>query len=86
MDAANELSHTIVRNAVFNFIVIAGANIKNRINLKKLGNCWQINDALIAKIDCKFLITDLQVAINLKNRLDFFIVEIIVKKKVTHLK
>ena len=39
---------------------------------EKLGNRWQINDALIAKIACMFLITDLQVAINLKNRLDFF--------------
>ena len=36
------------------------------------------NSALITKIDLMFLITDLQVAINLKNRLDFFfIVEII---------
>ena len=39
---------------------------------KNLGNRWQINSALIAKIDFMFLITDLQVAINLKNRLDFF--------------
>ena len=49
---------------------------------------WHINYALIAKFDCMFLKTDLQVAINLKNRLDFFfIVEIIdfyLKKKVTH--
>ena len=44
------------------------ANIKNRKNLVRL----QINVALIAKIDLMFLITDLQVAINLKNRLDFF--------------
>ena len=36
------------------------------------GNRWHINNALIAKIDCMFLITDLQVAINLNNRLDFF--------------
>ena len=42
------------------------------IKRTNLGNCWQINSALIAKIDLKFLITDLQVAINLKNRLDFF--------------
>ena len=46
------------------------ANIKNR--KKPLGNRWQINGALIAKIDLMFLITDFQVAINLKNRLDFF--------------
>ena len=39
---------------------------------KNLGNRWQINSALIAKIDLLFLLTDLQVAINLKNRLDFF--------------
>ena len=38
---------------------------------KNLGNCWQINSALIAKIDLMFLITDLQVAINLKYQLDF---------------
>ena len=45
---------------------------------KNLGNRWQINSALFAKIDLMFLITDLQVAMNLKNRLDFFfIVEII---------
>ena len=31
---------------------------------QNLGNRWQINNA---KIDCVFLITDLQVAINLKN-------------------
>ena len=49
------------------------ANIKNRKNLvKPIGNRVQINVALTAKIDLMFLITDLQVAINLKNRLDFF--------------
>ena len=36
---------------------------------------WHINNALIAKIDCMFLITDLQFAINLLTL--FFIVEII---------
>ena len=35
---------------------------------------WHINNALIAKIDCMFLITDLQFAINAYT---FFIVEII---------
>ena len=41
------------------------------------GNGWHIDNALIAKIDGMFLITDLQFAINLKNRLKFFyIVEI----------
>ena len=45
---------------------------KKRKNLENLGNRWLINSALIAKIDLMFLITDLQVAINLKNRLDFF--------------
>ena len=49
------------------------ANITNRKKTSKnLGNRWQINGALIAKIDLMFLITDFQVAINLKNRLDFF--------------
>ena len=55
--------------------MIYRVNIKYR---KNLGNRWQINSALIAKIDLMFLITNLQVAINLKNLLDFFfIVEII---------
>ena len=45
------------------------ANIKNR---KNLGNRLQVNVALIGKIDLMSLITDLQVAINLKNRLDLF--------------
>ena len=49
--------------------MIYRVNIKYR---KNLGNRWQINSALIAKIDLMFLITDLQVAINLKNLLDFF--------------
>ena len=52
--------------------MIYRAIIKNGQTLKNLGNRWQINSALIAKIDLLFLITDLQVAINLKNRLDFF--------------
>ena len=45
---------------------------------------WHINNALIAKIDCMFLITDLQFAINAYT---FFIVEIIdfnLKKKRLH--
>ena len=37
--------------------------------MENLGNRWQINSVLIAKIDLMFLITDLQVVIN---RLDFF--------------
>ena len=59
--------------------MIYRAIIKGKDKLgKNLGNGWQINSALIAKIDLMFLITDLQVAINQKNRLDFFfIVEII---------
>ena len=46
--------------------MIYRAIILKRTNL---GNRWQINSALIAKIDLLFLITDLQVPIN---RLDFF--------------
>ena len=34
-------------------------------------NRWQISSALVAKIDFMFLTTDLQVATNLRNRLDF---------------
>ena len=45
---------------------------KPGITWKNLGNRFQINSALIAKIDLMFQRTDLQVAINLKNRLDFF--------------
>ena len=56
-----------------NYIAI----IKKRQTWKNLGNHWQIYNALIAKIDLLFLITDLQVAINLKNDWTFFIVEII---------
>ena len=41
-------------------------------NLEKRNRCGQINSALIAKMDLMFLITDLQVAINPKNRLDLF--------------
>ena len=35
-------------------------NLQNPIGIR-----WQINNTLIAKIDCMFLITDLQIAINL---------------------
>ena len=38
------------------------AIIKKGQTWKNLGNRWQINSALIAKIDLMFLITDLQVA------------------------
>ena len=50
--------------------MINHANIKNRKNLEK-ANRWQIYSALIAKIDFMVLITDLQGAMNLNNRLDF---------------
>ena len=46
--------------------MIYRANIKKGQTWKNLDNRWQINSALIAKIDLLFLLTDLQVAINLK--------------------
>ena len=47
-------------------------------NLKNLGNRWQINNASIAKIDCMFLITDLQSCYKPEKSIrHFFIVEII---------
>ena len=55
-----------------------------RYQYKKIGKTWQINSALIAKINLMFLITDLQVAINLTNRFDFFNSQFWFMKKFTH--
>ena len=66
---SNKTGYTCIRLAE---TVIYRAIIKKGQTWKNLGNRWQINSALIAKIDLLFLLTDLQVAINLKNRLDFF--------------